>query len=64
MTYSFLSVLLVAAYVFFMIDWNEFRAVMKQGGWATICIFIIVGLAVVYTIACPEAGGHTAGGHH
>ncbi|MDF1580886.1 MAG: hypothetical protein P1P74_08935 [Desulfuromonadales bacterium] len=57
---GFFSVLLVVFYLIFMIDWNEFRAVMKQGGWGTICIFLLLGTAIVYIIACPESGTHAA----
>ena len=57
---GFLSVLFVIFYLVFMINWSEFRDVMKQGGWGTICIYLLLGTALVYIIACPEAGSHQA----
>ena len=60
MLYGFLSVLLVVFYLVFMINWSEFRDIMKLGGWGTICIYLILGTVIVYIIACPEAGSHAA----
>ena len=43
MTYFFI-VLAIAGYFGFMIDWKEFRDVLKQGGWATLAFYCVIGI--------------------
>lgn len=47
--------LLALGYLVFLIDWKELRAVLAQGGWATVGIYIVVGVLIFNALTAPAA---------
>ncbi len=61
---AFFTILALAGYLGFLIDWKEFRDVLKSGGWATIAFFCLLGICIfAATAAIPHAGGAPAMHH-
>ncbi len=48
MTASLVALIAALLYLIFCIDWKEFGAVFKEGGWAALAFFALVGVAVAY----------------
>ena len=55
--------LAVVCYLFFFIDWKEFRSILAKGGWATLAIYCVVTVLIWYTLSAPQAVAH-APVHH
>jgi hypothetical protein len=51
---SFFIVLAVAGYFGFLIDWKELRDVLKQGGWATLAFYGLIGIFICAAMAAPQ----------
>lgn len=54
MEYVFI-ILAVAGYFGFMIDWKELRDVLKQGGWATLVFYCLIGIFIYAAMMAPQA---------
>lgn len=52
---SVFIVLAVAGYFGFLIDWKELRDVLKQGGWAAIAFYCLIGVFIFAAMAAPQA---------
>ncbi|MFO7981986.1 MAG: hypothetical protein R6V08_00860 [Desulfuromonadales bacterium] len=51
-----LAIAAVVCYLFFFIDGREFTGVMREGGWATVAFFCLIGVFIVVGLSCaPEA---------
>lgn len=48
-------VLAVAGYLGFLVDWKEFGGVMRIGGWAAGCIYLLLIVLICATLAHPGA---------
>jgi hypothetical protein len=48
-------VLAIAGYFGFLIDWKEFGGVIREGGWAALVYFCLIGIAIAVAMAAPEA---------
>jgi len=60
----FFTILAVAGYLGFLIDWKELRDVFKAGGWATFAFYCLIGICIFTAAAAlPHVGGG-AGMHH
>lgn len=46
--------LLVLGYLVFLIDWREFRAVLAQGGWAAVAVYVVVGILIYNALVTPS----------
>jgi hypothetical protein len=53
-----IGIIITLIYLVFFVDWKEMGEVTKQGGWAAIAVYVIVGLAVAAAYTC-EAVKHT-----
>mgnify|MGYP001317814094 CR=1 FL=1 len=53
----------LAAYFGFCIDWKEFIGVMREGGWASIVLYIVLTILIYSTIVAPKVAA-TIGSHH
>lgn len=53
MEYVF-TILAVAGYFGFMIDWKELRDVLKQGGWASLVFYGLIGILICAAMAAPQ----------
>lgn len=53
--YAFIIVLALAGYLGFLIDWREFGGIMRQGGWAAIAVYCVVGIFVTIALVTPHA---------
>lgn len=51
---SFL-VLALAGYLGFLVDWKEFGGIMRQGGWAAVCIYLVVSALIVASMVAHAA---------
>ena len=57
-----IAILFTLVYLVLFVDWKEMSGVLKQGGWAAVAVYVIVGIA----IAAVFGGGaaHQSGMHH
>jgi hypothetical protein len=60
---SVFIVLAVAGYFGFLIDWKELRDVLKQGGWAALAFYCLIGIFIVAAMAAPHAASVPAVPH-
>ena len=51
---SFFILLAVAGYFGFLIDWKELRDVLKQGGWAALAFYGLIGIFIFAAMAAPQ----------
>jgi hypothetical protein len=56
-------VLVLIFYLGFLINWKEMRDVMRQGGWATVCIYLIITVFIYAVLTAPNTAIAT-GMHH
>lgn len=56
-------VLALAGYLGFLIDWKELKGVLKEGGWAALAYFCLVGIAIAIAMAAPQAASAPAMHH-
>jgi hypothetical protein len=47
--------LALAGYFGFLIDWKELRDVLKQGGWAALAFYCLIGICIFAAMAAPHA---------
>ncbi|MFA5516384.1 MAG: hypothetical protein WDA20_08865 [Desulfuromonadales bacterium] len=47
------STLAVLAYLIFLIDWKELRAVLAQGGWGSAVIYGVLTVLIVSVLTTP-----------
>jgi hypothetical protein len=47
--------LIVVCYLVFLIDWREMREVLRQGGWAAVAIYVVVGIFIYSALLTPAA---------
>ncbi len=52
---AFFIILALAGYLGFLIDWKELFGVLKQGGWAALGIYCLVGILIFAALATPHA---------
>ena len=57
-----IACIITLVYLAFFVDWKEMTAISKQGGWAAIAVYVIVGLFIAATLG-GEAAQHS-GMHH
>jgi hypothetical protein len=50
-------VLAVAGYLGFLIDWKELGGVMRIGGWAAGCLYLLLAVLICAVLATPSAVG-------
>lgn len=56
-----LAIVAVVCYLFFFIDGREFTGVMREGGWAAVVFFCLIGLFIFAALSgAPEAAHHGA----
>jgi len=60
---SVFIVLAVAGYIGFLIDWKELRDVLKQGGWAALAFYCVIGIFIFVAMAAPHAANVPAVHH-
>jgi len=61
---AFFTILALAGYFGFLIDWKELRDVLKAGAWATFAFYCLIGICI---FAATAAAPHVAGAapmHH
>lgn len=51
---SVFIVLAVAGYFGFLIDWKELRDVLKQGGWAALAFYCLIGVFIFAAMTAPQ----------
>ncbi|HKL48793.1 MAG TPA: hypothetical protein VJ882_03965 [Desulfuromonadales bacterium] len=62
-----LAIVAVVCYLFFFIDGREFTGVMREGGWATVAFYCLIGVFIVVGLSyAPETvqQGAATGVHH
>jgi hypothetical protein len=52
---AFFIVLALAGYFGFLIDWRELRGVLKEGGWAALAYYALIGIFIFAAMAAPHA---------
>jgi hypothetical protein len=60
---SVFIVLALAGYFGFLIDWKDLRDVLKQGGWAALAFYCLIGIFIFAAMAAPHASGVPAVHH-
>jgi len=60
---AFFSILAVAGYLGFLIDWRELRDILRQGGWGAAVIYCVVGILIYAVLITPSVIA-TSAGHH
>jgi len=57
-----IGILVALVYLVLFVDWKEMGGVLKQGGWAAIAVYVIVGIAIASTFGGQAV--HNSGMHH
>jgi hypothetical protein len=60
---AFIIVLALAGYFGFLVDWKEFGAPFKSGGWVVLGLYGVIGLSYYLTKALHVVQS-AGGGHH
>lgn len=47
--------LMILGYLVFLIDWRELRAVLAQGGWGAVAIYVVLIILIVNILTTPGA---------
>lgn len=58
------SIVGLLLYLVFMVDWKEFRGVMKEGGWAAIAYYCLLGVFIYAAFVTQHVASHPAAMHH
>jgi len=55
----------VLGYLVLFVDGKEFSSVMREGGWASIAFFCLIGVGIYLALcAAPEVAQQAHGIHH
>ncbi len=57
-----IGILVTLAYLVFFVDWKELGDILKQGGWAAVAVYVLVGIAIASTFGGQAV--HHSGMHH
>ena len=60
----FFILLAVVLYLAFLVDWANLRPVVKQGGWASFAVYIVLTVLIIYVVSTPETGAVAPPVHH
>jgi hypothetical protein len=41
-------------YLGFLINWKEMRDVLRQGGWATVCVYLVITVFIYAVLTAPN----------
>ena len=52
------------AWLLLLVDWKDLRSVLRQGGWASVAFFTVVGVLIVFAFMAPETVSHAPAVHH
>ncbi len=56
--------LAVVLYVAFLVQWKDLGDVFGKGAWATIGVYVVLAILIVYVVACPESASVAPAVHH
>jgi len=57
-----IGIIVALIYLVLFVDWKEMGEVLKQGGWAAVAVYVVVGLFIASTLGGEAA--HHSGMHH
>jgi len=58
-----IGIIVALIYLVLFVDWKEMGEVLKQGGWAAVAVYVIVGIAIASSFG-GEVAHHAGGMHH
>ncbi|PLY03275.1 MAG: hypothetical protein C0624_07115 [Desulfuromonas sp.] len=57
-----IGILVALIYLVLFVDWKEMSEVLKQGGWAAVAVYVVVGIFVASALGGEAV--HQTGMHH
>lgn len=54
-------------YLFLLVDWKDFRFTCAQGGWVSVCLYILLAVlisGVITSTPAPDTTHHAPAAHH
>jgi len=57
-----IGIIIALIYLVLFVDWKEMGEILKQGGWAAVAVYVVVGLFIASVLGGEAA--QSSGMHH
>ncbi len=61
---AFFILLAVVLYLAFLVQWKDMGDVFGKGAWATIGVYIVLTILIIYVLSTPEGASVAPAVHH